>query len=418
MARLKGGDSFVFGRGGEELLALKEAGIPFEVVPGITSAIAAPAYVGIPVTHRGVSAALHILTWHSANGLPPEPMKLQGLAAAGGTLVILMGAGKTGEIGTSLIAAGFAPEKPVAIIREGATARQQRIDATLGSLAADASLQKIIPPALIVVGEVCSLGTELSWAECRPLHGVRVAVTRPEPKNTSLCDKIRSLGGEAISIPCIGTSPLTVERNSLEDAVRPGWLVFTSAAGVNAFFGSYMDAGMDLRRLHSSRFAVIGPSTSQALRIYGIHHDYMPDVYDASHLGQGLAAFIGPTESILLIRAAIGSSDLNLALEEAGITYAELPVYQTRNVQGNEVGRRTIEQKEFDYITFASASAVRSFAQSFSQLNLIGLHALCIGEPTARVAAGLGMTATVADYATEEGICNSIVRLWQKERRV
>ncbi len=411
VVRLKGGDPFVFGRGGEEMLALSEAGIPVEMVPGISSALAVPAYSGVPVTHRGLSALVHILAWHG-EASPPSIKTLEALAASGGTLVILMGAQSSAEVGVQLITAGYRPSQVAMIIENGTTCRQRETTLTLREMAFSVNRETVKAPAVIVVGEVCELSGALSWVRGMPLFGVRVVVTRPRPQNDALCEKLRGLGAEAISFPCIETVAVRVEVDKLAAVRGYAWLAFTSAAGVEAFFGSLLDAGMDSRLLANTRVAAIGPATAEALRSRGILPDYVPQTYDAHSLGTGLVERMERSGRVLLVRAEQGSEELAAALLSEGIEYDELPVYRTKPVE--EVAADIVQQGRFDYVLFASASTVCAFVQRVPDINFAEVHAVCIGEPTAQEARARGMRVTVARQATAEGLCDALVTLNRK----
>lgn len=433
VVRLKGGDPFVFGRGGEEILALREAGIEFEIIPGITSALAVPAYTGIPVTHRGLSAAVHILTWRLRTGEGPSLETLKGVARAGGTLVVLMGAGFLRDIGEKLIEAGFAPATPAAVIEEGSTARQHSRITTLTGLSAAPEAKKAAAPALIVVGMVCALGKELSWVQSLPLFGARVVVTRPEPQNEELCRKIRMLGGEAIPFPCIKTVPCRFQaahaagsreerkgfenRGAYQNAGIYAWIAFTSAAGVKAFFDGFFSSGEDLRALSGCRFAVIGPATSEALRERGFLCDFMPASYNGRALGEGLAERMDPAETALLVRAVQGAPGLSEALGEKGVSFDEFPVYDTVFVSNGGYARKIIEEGRFDFVFFTSAATASAFAQVFPSLNYHDVRAVCIGEPTAVAAREFGMRVEAAAQATADGMCEKLCQLLREERK-
>lgn len=409
VVRLKGGDPFVFGRGGEELLALKDAGIPFEVVPGVTSAFAAAAYAGIPVTHRGTSSLVHVITWHG-EASAPQHETLEALAQSGGTLVILMGARFAADIGAALISAGYKRSTPAVIIESATTVRQRESAATLNELAFSGLYENVAPPAVIVVGAVCGLRETLAWAQSRPLFGLRAVVTRPQPKCDALCEKIRALGGEAIPFPCIETVPAQVASDQLACARDYAWIVFTSAVGVNVFFEACLNAGLDSRRLAGSRVAAIGPVTAEALRRYGLIADYVPKTYDAISLGRELAERMGGSEKALLIRAEEGSDSLSAALAAGGAAYDELPVYRT---QYRTHGRAAdiIREGRFDHVVFSSASTVRGFARCLPDIDFAHVYAVCIGEPTARAAEALGMRTKVALRATSDGLCEALAGL-------
>ncbi|MCJ7671658.1 MAG: uroporphyrinogen-III C-methyltransferase, partial [Acidimicrobiia bacterium] len=295
VVRLKGGDPFVFGRGGEEAEALMAAGVAFEVVPGITSAIAAAAYGGIPVTHRGLSTHVTIVTGHEDPAKGRTDVDWEALARAGGTLVILMGASRLADIADRLIAGGRAPETPVAAVRNGTRADQRTVRATLATIA-DAGVRA---PSAIVVGAVAAL--DLAWFENRPLFGKRIVVTRAREQASELRLQLEALGAEVLELPAIRVEPV--------DFVLPAlggysWLVFTSANGVRAFFERGLDAaGLDARALGGLRLAAIGPGTAAALEARGLRPDLVPDRFVAESLLEGFPAPATPGERVLRARA-------------------------------------------------------------------------------------------------------------------
>ncbi|MDR1933914.1 MAG: uroporphyrinogen-III C-methyltransferase [Spirochaetales bacterium] len=414
VVRLKGGDPFLFGRGGEEVLFLAARGIPCEVIPGVSSALAVPAAAGIPVTHRGISAAAHIIAWHGKDG-PPAAETLKSIAGAGGTLVILMGAAALRrDMGERLTEAGFDPETPAAVIEEGATPRQRVRLTTLRGLA-EAPETVIRPgagslsPALVVVGEVCSLREIFLRAEAvteAPLRGLRVVVTRPEPQNAELCRNIRALGGEAIPFPCIKTLPSRgISDGACLEAGRYRWLLFTGAAGVEIFFERYLRGGGDFRSLGGCRFAAPGPATAEALAKHGFIPDFVPAVYNGRGLGEGLAEKIAPHEKALIICPEENSPGLFEALGERGVCFDKLAVYRTVPCEGGPAARKAIEDGDFDCVFFTSPSSAAAFVEAFPAMKLPGITALCIGETTAIRARELGMSVHTAGEATTRGMC-------------
>ncbi|MDR3284039.1 MAG: uroporphyrinogen-III C-methyltransferase [Treponema sp.] len=415
VVRLKGGDPFLFGRGWEELCALAEAGIPVEAVPGISSVLAVPAGAGIPVTHRGASGALHVISWHSAaQETGPSPEALRGLAAAGGTLVILMGGGALEAISRRLMEAGFLPETPAAVIIEGTTPRQRVIRTLLQELG-----NVIIPsvdspapsksPVLTIVGAVCALSTATADAQGKgALQGKRIVVTRPEPKNAETCNEIRALGGVPIPFPCITLRPLPPEAWSpgwREAMTACTWLVFSSAQGADSFFTGFLAEGGDFRSFAGHKFAGTGPSVAEALTRRGFIPDCIPSVFCGEQLGRALAEQVTTGEELLLIQAKHREGGLQKILTEKNIPFRELAVYETLPAEGSPIARRIIEENHFDTVLFASPSAVSAFARAFSLPGTRNsapgpITALCIGESTAKRARAFGMTAHSAREAS------------------
>ncbi len=324
VVRLKGGDPFVFGRGGEEAEALAAAGVPFEVVPGITSAIAAPAYAGIPVTHRGLSTHVTVVTGHEDPAKGTTDTDWGALARAGGTLVILMGAGHLADIAVRLIDGGRPPDTPVAAVRWGTLPGQRTIRATLATVA-DAGVRA---PSAIVVGQVAAL--DLAWFESRPLFGRTIVITRAREQASALRARLELLGAEVVELPTIVLEPMEFVLPELDEY---GWLVLTSANGVEAFFDRGLAAqGLDARALAPVKIAAIGSGTAAALERRGIRADLVPERFVAESL---LAAFPDPKvvgsepERVLLARAEQARDVLPEGLEAKGYTVDVVSVYRT-----------------------------------------------------------------------------------------
>lgn len=420
VVRLKGGDPFLFGRGAEEMLALREAGVSCEVVPGISSALGLPALAGIPVTHRGLSSALHVITWRGRDRAAPSPALLRSLAEAGGTLAILMGASALGEIGGDLIKAGFPPDLPAAIIENGSSPLQRVRHLALEELAAlpPAGESPSLPPTLVLAGAVCSLAGKTGPREKPeaepplPLKGLRIVVTRPEPRNAELCRLVGELGGKAIPFPCIRTIPLPgLAAGILREAGASEWLVFTSAAGVEIFFDAYLGAGGDFRNLGGKKFAAIGPATGEALARRGFIPDFVPPVSNSGALGEGLGEKVSPGETVLLARARLGSPELPRIFAEQGLAFRQLVLYDTVPAEGKPQARRIIEEGRFDLVFFSSPSIVSAFVRAFPALDLPRLPALCAGETTLNRARELGMSPRAAEEAGAEAMCRKAAAL-------
>ncbi len=416
VVRLKGGDPFLFGRGGEELEALRENGIPYEVVPGVTSAIAAPAYAGIPVTHREYSSSLHVFTGHSSEGKEAS-LDYAVLAKLRGTLVFLMGVASAGRICDGLLRAGMPGDTPAAVIENGTAARQRTVCATLDSLAGKIAEQEVRSPAVIVIGQVASLADRLSWVSNRPLHGKRVVVTRPLGQSEEFCEKIRSLGGEAVAFPCIETVPF--EEDKMAETIRRlngfTWITFSSASGVDVFFEALRRAGRDTRALGPFKLAAVGAATAKRLGMHGILPDLVPPKFDGLHLGKALARGAGPGDNVLIIRARDGSRALEEQMERTGIPFEAIPAYETHSAALEETGfpeiRKSIGDGAFDLVAFTSASTVRGFAQAFPHLDFSHCTAVCIGRETAAEAEKLGMRAITAEVSTVDGMLETMINL-------
>ncbi|AHF11129.1 MULTISPECIES: uroporphyrinogen-III C-methyltransferase [Dehalobacter] len=413
VVRLKGGDPFMFGRGGEELELLHEHQVPFEVVPGVTSAIAVPAYAGIPVTHRDFCSSLHIITGHTKEGETPN-IDFQAAVNMKGTLVFLMGVSAIESISEGLLDAGMASDMPAAVIERGTTARQRKLLTTVGNLPGDAAKAEIRNPSVIVIGQVCSLSENFEWAGERPLAGKRVVVTRPEKLNSVLSQKVRDLGGEALEFPCIQTRPISDNKAfnaALERIKEYNWLVFSSAAGVEVLFDRMLETGRDIRDLYGIKIAVIGAGTAKVFTQRGIRIEYMPESYNVASLASGLVNVLAPGEKVLVLRAREGSEDLNRIFDQAAICYEDIPVYDTfYESDSNIFAKEAILSYDFDYAAFTSASTVGGFVNALPQLNFEKVTAVCIGEETAKAARSHGMKCVVAEKATLDSMIEAIAQ--------
>jgi uroporphyrinogen III methyltransferase / synthase len=394
VVRLKGGDPFVFGRGGEEAEALAAAGIAFEVVPGITSAIAAPAYAGIPVTHRGRSTHVTIVTGHEDPEKGEADVEWAALARAGGTLVILMGASRVGDIAAALIAGGLAPDTPVAAIRNGTRPDQTTVRATLGTVGA----ADVRAPSAIVVGDVAAL--ELAWFEARPLFGRRVVVTRAREQASELRSRLVELGASVMELPSIVIERMPVE---LPDLAAYAWLVCTSANGVDALFDEGLASrGLDARALGNVRVAAIGPGTAAAFARHGISADLVPERFVAESL---LDAFPDPSasrERVLLARAEVARDVLPAGLTSRGYVVDVLPVYRTRRAAPDAAAVTAVQSGDVDAVTFTSSSTVEGFCEVVGTLPDPQPLVVSIGPVTSSTARSRGMR--VDAEATEHTI--------------
>jgi len=403
VVRLKGGDPFVFGRGGEEAEALMAAGVAFEVVPGITSAIAAAAYGGIPVTHRGLSTHVTIVTGHEDPAKGRTDVDWEALARAGGTLVILMGASRLADIADRLIAGGRAPETPVAAVRNGTRADQRTVRATLATIA-DAGVRA---PSAIVVGAVAAL--DLAWFENRPLFGKRIVVTRAREQASELRLQLEALGAEVLELPAIRVEPV--------DFVLPAlggysWLVFTSANGVRAFFERGLDAaGLDARALGGLRLAAIGPGTAAALEARGLRPDLVPDRFVAESLLEGFPAPATPGERVLLARAEQARDVLPEGLGERGYVVDVLPVYRTVPAEPDPSVVEQIRAGKVDALTFTSSSTVTNFVDAIGELTGPQPLVVSIGPVTSATARERGLRVDAeADPHTIEGLVEAALQ--------
>ncbi|MEQ2456770.1 uroporphyrinogen-III C-methyltransferase [Flavonifractor hominis] len=409
VVRLKGGDPFLFGRGGEELELLAQHGVAFEEVPGITSAIAAPAYGGIPVTHRDCCSSLHIVTGHQRAGKELD-IDFDALVRTRGTLVFLMGVSALPQICAGLLAAGMDPATPAAVVERGTTPAQRRISAALAALPETAAQAGVESPAVIVVGGVCALAEQFDWFDRLPLKGQSVVVTRPKERAGTLSDRLRSLGAQVWEYPCIATVPLDpcpALDGAMERLGEYTWLVLTSPAGVDALWRWLADHGKDARYLGTVKLAAIGPGTDRELQKHGLKADYVPQVYDAAHLGAGLPAG-GP---VLILRAQEGSPALTAALAERNIGYDDVATYRTvyDNPRSGEL-RALVEGEGVTLVTFTSASTVKGFVSSVGEdADFSRMTGLCIGEQTAAEARKHGIPVKIAKAATMDALIDRII---------
>ncbi len=414
VVRLKGGDPFVFGRGGEEAAALAEAGISFEVVPGVSSAIAAPAYAGIPVTHRGLNSSFTVVTGHEVPGLKRH-LDWDALARME-TLIFLMGIRTLREITRRLVAAGKSPETPAACVRNATRPDQQVVSGTLNDLAERVECAGITPPAVVVIGDVVKLRDGLTWFEKRPLLGRKILVTRAREQNASLRTRLERLGAEAIECPTIEIQP-TEDLAELDRALRElatfEWVIFTSQNGVTIFFDRLLRRGGDVRDLGAARLAAIGPATAEALRERGLRVEIVPGEFRAEDLAKHLGGEIRG-KRVLLPRAAGARDVLPRTLSDAGAEVVDVITYRSVRPPSLPAGaKRALAEDRVDVITFTSASTVRHFLELLVEAGLSDVgkaRIACIGPITADTARSLGLRVDVeASPYTTEGLLSALV---------
>ena len=422
--RLKGGDPFVFGRGGEEVELLAKEGISFEIVPGITSSVAVPAYAGIPVTHRDYTSSFHVITGHARKG-GESRIDYEALARLDVTLVFLMGVTALPEICEKLRMAGMPDDTPAAVIQEGTLACQKKVVSDLRNLPKRVLEEKIQAPAVIVVGKVCALSENFSWAEQRPLGGRQILITRPRSQGQTFARTLRGLGAQVIEFPSIQVEPLQGKREKerILTALKEirnrktgtSWIVFTSAAGVRSFFNFLEEMNLDIRTLWGSRFAVIGRGTGRELGKRGIRPDLMPDIYEAEKLGEALAGQTKPGDLVTAFRAREASEELFPPVLKTGAECVDIPAYETRtgadDAWTDKISAQFQEGK-IDLVTFTSASTVRGFESTMQgKVDLGKILALCIGRKTEEEAKRLGMRTVVAEEATVESMTEKILEI-------
>jgi uroporphyrinogen III methyltransferase/synthase len=398
VVRLKGGDPFVFGRGGEEAEALETAGVAFEVVPGITSAIAAPAYAGIPVTHRGVATHFTVVTGHEDPTKGTTDTDWDALAKTGGTLVILMGAGRLAEIAKALIAGGRDPETAVAAVRWGTLAGQRTTRATLATIGEGG----VEPPSAIVVGDVAAL--DFAWFERAPLFGRTVVVTRAREQASELRARLEQLGADVVELPSITIEPIEF---SVPDLSGFAWVVFTSANGVHAFFTRGLRAaGRDARALAPVKVAAIGPGTADALSEHGIVADLVPDRFVAEAL---VDAFPPGPGRVLIARAEVARDALPDGLAAKGYDVDVLAVYRTLAAAADDTALARVHDG-VDAITFTSSSTVTNFVDIVGTLPEPQPMVVSIGPVTSETARSRGLRVDVeAEPHTIDGLVTGLL---------
>ncbi len=397
VVRLKGGDPYVLGRGGEEAEALAANGIPFEVVPGVTSAVAVPAYAGIPLTHRRLASSFAVITGHEAPGKISSSINWAKLATAVDTLVFLMGMKNLPEIVSRLIEHGRPPDTPVAVIKEGTRPGQKTVVGSLKDIVPKVKEQRLTPPAVVVVGEVVGLREKLRWFDNFSLFGKRVLVTRAHHQAGALSQLLIERGAEAIELPAIGIEKIS--SRELDDAVADlssyHWLVFTSSNGVAAFFGRLYDLNLDARALGGLKIAAIGPATAKALAQRGINADYIPEVYSSEGLITGLKSQAVGGKRFLLPRADIADKRLAEGLRGLGAEVHEIATYKTLPQPGAMAqASRMLSEGKIDVITFTSSSAVSGLAAVFEK-KVPAIKVACIGPRTAETATEAGLRVDI-----------------------
>ncbi|WP_258881643.1 uroporphyrinogen-III C-methyltransferase [Paenibacillus sp. sptzw28] len=432
VTRLKGGDPTIFGRVGEEAELLQRNGVEFEIVPGITSAIAVPAYAGIPITHRDLASSLSIITGHESPDKLDQSIHWDKVTNATGTLVFLMGVAKIGYIAEQLMKHGKAPDTPVALIRWGTRVEQRTITGTLETIEAIVKAADFQPPAVIVVGEVVRQREKLQWYERKPLFGTRVLVTRARTQSSELADRIEELGGEPCEFPVIETressetAAVSHLEESLREAERYDWIMFTSVNGVDYFFNWLAKLRIDIRRFHNARIAAVGPKTAAALEQRGLIVDVLPVKFQAEGLLDSLAEALEAGQTVLLPRGDLAREVLPRQLMAKGLIPVEIDVYET--VIAEDQDEETLEllkQGKVDVVTFASSSTVTNLLAVMRRMGvdqpeelLQQVDIACIGPVTAATAAEAGLKVTIQpNDATIDGLVEAI-SVSRAERKV
>ena len=418
VVRLKGGDPFVFGRGGEEALVLLARGIPFEVLPGVTSAISVPAYAGIPVTHRGVAVSFAVITGHEDPTKSESHVRWQHLATGVDTLIFLMGVANLPEITKNLMDNGRSADTPAAVIRWGTRTDQETYVTTLGDAAAMVQRDGIRPPAIFIVGEVVKLREQLRWfdrAGIRPLLGKHILVTRARAQASALTEKLTALGAACVETPVIRIVPPADGYAALDAAIGElhtyHWLIFTSVNGVEHFFARLHHAGRDTRALGYAKVAAIGSATAKALHSYGIDADLVPEEFRAEAVVEALKPILPPRARILLPRAQEARDVLPESLHAHGATVDVTPAYETvPELSGGEELAERLRNGEIDFVTFTSSSTVKNLVHQLGNITpLQQVKIACIGPVTAETARSFALEPDIiAENYTIDGLVDAI----------
>ncbi len=389
VVRLKGGDPFIFGRGGDEALALQNAKIPYEIVPGITAAIGASAFAGIPMTHRQMASDVTFITAHEDPLKPDVQVNWKAIASLTGTLVIYMGVYRLEDVATRLIQLGKNPETPTGIIEWGTTSNQKTVTSTLDKIAETAEMANIKSPAVIVIGEVVSLRKQLAWFEERPLFGKTVVVTRPRHQAGALAELLESQGARVVEIPTVEIHPvknLKKADESIRQISKYNWLVFTSENGVEYFMKRLKQIGFDARKLNKIKIAVVGPGTEKKINSYSLKADFVPEVFSTEDLFRDLKRKkMVRGNHFLLVRTTIANDELKKSIQKEGGFATELSIYETRKPK---LDRRKVKSavEKVDYVTFTSASTANNFFSLFSRAELKNIRSkfISIGPVTSQ----------------------------------
>src|SRR4051812_13031356 len=419
VVRLKGGDPYIFGRGGEEAEELAAAHISFEVVPGVSSIVAGPNYAGIPLTHRDHCSSFTVVTGHEDPTKDQSSIDFKHLAQIQGTKVVLMGVERIRQLADALVQHGMPAETPVGMVRWGTTGRQQSIEGTLATIADLVEAKKFSAPAVTIIGDVVKLRTELNWFEKRPLFGSRVVVTRTREQASELSKMLSDAGAEVLEIPTIKIVAPDDHQDLVDVLVGIGsydWLVFTSPNGVSAFFDYFFKTYDDVRDLGAVQIAAVGPGTAAKLKDLHLKVDLMPEQYVASKIASAFEKY----ESIdnlkmLLLRAQVANPELPKALEEAGAIVDDVACYKTTPETDDRTGTvAAMLEAGADWITFTSSSTVENFHARFDLPKLTKqwpkMKLASIGPETTKALTALGLTPNVeAKEHTIDGLARAIL---------
>ena len=418
VVRLKGGDPFVFGRGGEEALVLFQRGIPFEVLPGVTSAIGVPAYAGIPVTHRGVAVSFAVITGHEDPTKSESGIRWEHLATGVDTLIFLMGVANLPAITKNLIQHGRPADTPAAVIRWGTRSNQETCVTTVGTAAAMVERDGIRPPVVFIVGEVVKLREQLRWfdrPEMRPLLGKHILVTRARAQASALTEKLTALGASCIEAPVIRIAAPSDDYTALDAAITElhsyHWLLFTSVNGVEHFFARLHHAGKDTRALGYAKVAAIGSATAEVLCSFGICTDLVPKEFRAEAVVEALTPMLPPHARILIPRAQEARDVLPESLRTNGAIVDVVPAYETVPALGGGAAlSERLMNGEIDFVTFTSSSTVKNLVKQIGNITpLQQTKIACIGPVTAETVRSFALEPElVADTYTIDGLVKCI----------
>ena len=419
VVRLKGGDPFVFGRGGEEALELASAGIPYEVVPGVTSAVAAPAYAGIPVTHRGMASLFTVVTGSEDPGKPESTVDWSALASLDGTLVVLMGWRNLPDIVEALLSNGRSPDTPTALVQWGTGPRQKTVTADLGSVVERGRMAGFGSPVVVVIGDVASLSGRLGWFDNRPLFGKRVLITRTRPQAGRLSAILSERGALPVEVPAIRIEPLQ-DYSELDSHLRRlgeyDWTVLSSENNVQIVFGRLQEMGLDSRAFHGTRVVALGPATSRALSSRGINADLVPRRYVSEGVIEAMRELGVSGASVFLPRSSAGREALVEGLTQLGASVTQVAAYRpVPAVESRDLLRDALAEG-VDAVTFTSSSTVRSLVDLLDGEieRLRGARIACIGSITAGTAANHGLdVAVVAAESTVTGLADALENLFE-----
>jgi len=422
VVRLKGGDPFVLGRGGEEAEALEHNYIPFEVVPGVSSAVAVPAYAGIPVTHRGLASSFAVVTGHEDPSKASSSIAWEKLATGVDTLIFLMGTQNLHKIVAKLLAHGRPPTTPIAVIKDGTRPEQKTVVGSLKDIVATVKEHGLNSPAVIVVGEVVRLREKLRWFDNRPLFGKRILVTRARHQASVLSKLLSERGAQPIELPAIDIQAIdnTGELNqAISNLEQYQWLVFTSVNGVEAFFQQLYSLNLDTRALNGLKIGAIGPATAKALEKRGLIPDYLPDVYTGWGFISGLSGWDITGQRFLPLRADIADKELTEGISQLGAEVHEVAAYRTVPTFGAiSRAKQMLLSGEIDVITFTSSSTVSNLVAVFKeeQPAINSAKVACIGPKTADTAAKAGLRVDiVANEHTIAGLVAAVEQYFKKE---